>query len=112
MATLQPEPLPTATVDPGTTLFLHLKKKHGLYSGTEVGKVVRTLPSSGHIVEGLIPPRSVNLLVGDSGVGKTPPAYQLALAVAVQNALLMTTRANAGRRESPGLQVSPGTLVS
>ena len=82
MATAQPEPLPTATVDPGTALFLHLKKKHGLYSGTEVGRVVRTLPSSGHIVEGLVPPRSVNLLVGDSGVGKTPLAYQLALAVA------------------------------
>ena len=40
------------------------------------------LRSSGHIVEGLIPPRSVNILVGDSGVGKTPLAYQLALAVA------------------------------
>jgi KaiC/GvpD/RAD55 family RecA-like ATPase len=30
----------------------------------------------------LLPPRSVDILVGDSGVGKTPLVYQLALAVA------------------------------
>ena len=45
--------------------------------------MIRRLPSSTeHLVEGLIPPRSVNLLVGDSGVGKSALAYQLGLAVA------------------------------
>ncbi len=90
MATLHPETLPEPLPDPdpdpepdpATSLFHQLKEKHGLYFGREVGHVVRALPSSDHIVEGLIPPRSVNLLVGDSGVGKTPLAYQLALAVA------------------------------
>lgn len=80
MAT-QPASVPDPAVDSPPS-FEKLKKQHGLYSGSEVGPAVPRLPSSSHIVEGLIPPCSVNILVGDSGIGKTPLAYQLALAVA------------------------------
>ncbi len=63
--------------------FLRLKKQYGIFQGSELGPVIRSLPSSTtHLVEGLIPPRSVNILVGDSGIGKSPLAYQLGLAVA------------------------------
>lgn len=34
------------------------------------------------VIEGLIPTASVNIAVGDSGLGKTPCAYQMGLAVA------------------------------
>jgi hypothetical protein len=34
------------------------------------------------VIEGLIPERSLGLLVGDSGLGKTPLAYQMAMCVA------------------------------
>ncbi len=63
--------------------FLRLKKQYGIFQAKELGPVIRNLPSSTtHLVEGLIPPRSVNILVGDSGIGKSPLAYQLGLAVA------------------------------
>src|SRR4029077_5680110 len=38
--------------------------------------------SSGGIVAGLIPKRAVSFLIGDSGLGKSPLAYQLGLSVA------------------------------
>jgi hypothetical protein len=38
--------------------------------------------SSGGIVTGLIPKRAISLLIGDSGLGKSPLAYQLGLCVA------------------------------
>ena len=63
--------------------FLRMKDDYGIFAGGQLGAVIRQLPSSTtHVVEGLIPPRSVNILVGDSGIGKSPLAYQLGLAVA------------------------------
>ena len=63
--------------------FLRMKDDYGIVAGGQLGAVIRQLPSSTtHVVEGLIPPRSVNILVGDSGIGKSPLAYQLGLAVA------------------------------
>jgi len=87
---LRPIPLPTpspdaqneAQTDPGAALYLAIKKQYGMYSGAEVEQIDRFLPSARHLVEGLIPPGSVNILVGDSGIGKSPMAYQLGLAVA------------------------------
>jgi hypothetical protein len=72
-----------ARTDTGARNFLRLKKEYGIFQGNELGTIVRGLPSCAkHIVEGLIPPRSVNILVGDSGIGKSPLGYQLGLAVA------------------------------
>ncbi len=67
----------------GSSNFLRLKKRYGIFQGSEIGPVLRKLPSSAeHLVEGLIPRGSVNILVGDSGIGKSALAYQLGLAVA------------------------------
>ncbi len=70
-------------IDAGGRNFLRLKKEYGIFQGSELSPLIGKLPScTTHLVEGLIPPRSVNILVGDSGIGKSPLAYQLGLAVA------------------------------
>jgi hypothetical protein len=46
-------------------------------------KAVRNATPSPEIVEGLIPENSVNILVGDSGLGKTPFVVQLAVCIAL-----------------------------
>jgi KaiC/GvpD/RAD55 family RecA-like ATPase len=78
--TLSAEPLTEAAraEDP----FLEAKTELGLCSGFEIDSLNHKLPTNEHLVQGLLAPGSVNLLVGDSGVGKSPLAYQLALAVA------------------------------
>jgi RecA/RadA recombinase len=76
-------PTPLAPdADPNDDPFIQLKKRFGMYSGMEVTGLARQLPTDNHLVEGLIPRSSVNILVGDSGIGKSPMAYQIALAVA------------------------------
>jgi hypothetical protein len=83
--TPDPDSLPPATaakIDRGVANFLKLKNAFGLYSGVEILRHIDSLPSGQHIVEGLIAPSSVNILVGDSGIGKSPLAYQMALAAA------------------------------
>jgi KaiC/GvpD/RAD55 family RecA-like ATPase len=93
---LSPEPATEAAraADP----FLRAKKALGLCSGFEIDSLTRKLPSNEHLVQGLLAPASVNLLVGDSGVGKSPLAYQLALAVACGTPFL-------------GLPVRPGKVL-
>jgi RecA-family ATPase len=51
-----------------------------VYSYAELEKIVASAPPD--LIEGLITDRSVNLLVGDSNLGKTPLAVTLGLAVA------------------------------
>jgi hypothetical protein len=46
-------------------------------------KAVRSATPRPEIVEGLIPENSVNILVGDSGLGKTPFVVQLAVCIAL-----------------------------
>ncbi len=58
-----------------------VKQEFGVFSGSDLGPALRGLPDRG-IVEGLISPASITILVGDSGIGKTPLACQLALSVA------------------------------
>lgn len=58
----------------------------GLYTYEELKQLEHERPP--FVVEGLIRERSVNLLVGDSGLGKTPLALQLAVAVASGTAFL------------------------
>jgi hypothetical protein len=62
--------------------FLQLKKQNGIYDGRELALNVGLLPVSAYLVDGLLQPCSVNILVGDSGIGKSALVYQLALAVA------------------------------
>ncbi len=73
---------PASIPNPSEALFLKLKEQFGMYIGGEFERYASRLPAAQHIVEGLLPRRSVNILVGDSGLGKSPLAYQLALAAA------------------------------
>ncbi len=58
-----------------------VKQEFGVLSGSDLAPALRTLPDRS-IVQGLIPAASISILVGDSGIGKTPLACQLALSVA------------------------------
>ena len=87
-----PQPKRAAT-DADYQRFVRLKKEFGMFSGSECSQIARLLPASEHLVQGLIPPCSVNILVGDSGVGKSPMAYQLGLSIAAGTPFLgMHTR--------------------
>ena len=58
-----------------------LKQAYGVFTPPELMKLSQQMPAS-YLVEGLIPTRSVDIVVGDSGIGKTPLMYQLAMCVA------------------------------
>jgi KaiC/GvpD/RAD55 family RecA-like ATPase len=79
---LVPDPAPSAPAEPQTSPLTQLKQEYGLYHGADVISAVRRLPPSNHLIDGMIPPGTVSILVGDSGIGKTPLAYQLALSLA------------------------------
>jgi RecA/RadA recombinase len=89
-----PQPKRTAT-GAAFKRFVQMKKKFGMFSGSECSQITRLLPASEHLVQGLIPPCSVNIMVGDSGIGKSPMAYQLGLSVAAGTPFL-------GMRTRPG----------
>src|SRR5580700_53891 len=79
---ITPKPDPVPGVDPGAALFDYYKKRFGMYQPSEFANFVRNLKVTSPLVQGFIPASSVNLLVGESGVGKSALAYQLALATA------------------------------
>ena len=59
-----------------------LKAKWSVYSHGDLKQRVRELGSDKYLIEGLLPDRSLGLLVGDSGLGKSPLVYQMAVCVA------------------------------
>jgi putative DNA primase/helicase len=65
-----------------TTAFTRKRKEHGVLTSSELSDRLQELSNETEIVGGLIPRGSVTLLVGDSGLGKSPFLYQLALCVA------------------------------
>src|ERR1035438_3247149 len=67
--------------DPTVPMFLEMKKKHGLLFPDDLGRAVRAQSNANDLVAGLIPSHSVSVLVGDSGLGKSPLAFQLAMSV-------------------------------
>src|SRR6267378_1469177 len=75
-------PIPLGPVPVPKPSIHQAKDEFGLLSASDVGRVVRAIPVTTFVVEGLLPRASINLLVGDSGIGKSPLAYQLALSVA------------------------------
>ena len=82
---LEPEPEPEPDEEQRVSNFRSLKAEFGLYQSNEVGAAAKRMQPSGgqqHLVAGLIRPRTVNILVGDSGIGKSPLTYQMALAIA------------------------------
>jgi len=55
--------------------------RHEFVTLEELERICRARPTN-YVVEGLIPADDVHVAVGDSGLGKTPWAYQLGLCVA------------------------------
>ena len=66
---------------PAETVVVNQQHSHGFVTLTELERICHAQPSS-YIVEGLMPADDVHVAVGDSGLGKTPWAYQLGLCVA------------------------------
>jgi archaellum biogenesis ATPase FlaH len=58
------------------------RNKWKAFSSDELNARCAELDGGGSIIEGLIPKRSISLLVGDSGLGKSPLLYQAAMCVA------------------------------
>lgn len=58
------------------------KRKWGIYSPGELKQRCRQITAGGYLIEGLFPERTIGMVVGDSGIGKSPLLYQAALCVA------------------------------
>ena len=58
------------------------RRRWGLHTPASLRLRARELGAADHLVEGLLPSRSIGLLVGDSGLGKSPLACQLGICVA------------------------------
>jgi len=58
------------------------RQKWNVYSPVEFKARITELDSGGFLIDGLIPKRSLSIVVGDSGLGKSPLLYQAAMCVA------------------------------
>jgi hypothetical protein len=65
-------------------IFRYFRAEHHLLQPNDVDTVCdqEKHANKNGVVTGLIAPRSVSMLIGDSGIGKSPLAYQLGLCVA------------------------------
>jgi putative DNA primase/helicase len=71
-----------------TTATKRFKEKHNVHTTTELNAQLKILGDNSYIVEGMIPARSLGLLVGDSGIGKSAYLYQMALCVTAGTSFL------------------------
>jgi AAA domain len=58
------------------------RKRWGVHTPASLQLRAQEWGSADHLVEGLLPSRSIGLMVGDSGLGKSPLACQLGICVA------------------------------
>lgn len=70
-------PVPNAA----SMVFPPSREKWHIYNPDELKQRCRQLPS-GSLIEGLVPRQTIGIIVGDSGVGKSPLLYQAAVCVA------------------------------
>jgi hypothetical protein len=54
----------------------------GIYTVSQMEKIASNTKNMSYLVQDYIPARSIVVMVGDSGVGKSPLAYQLGLCIA------------------------------
>jgi AAA domain-containing protein len=66
----------------GPSQVTEWRQRWGLHTPATLRLRARELTGAGYLVEGLVPSRSIGLLVGDSGLGKSPLMYQLGICVA------------------------------
>jgi hypothetical protein len=69
------------TFDEGR-LRSELASRWHAYTYAELKDRCQSLGGGRYLIEGILPERSLGLLVGDSGIGKSPLAYQMAMCVA------------------------------
>ncbi len=74
-----PAPMPSNGPQSGARAW---GQRWGLHTPGSLLRRARELNTSNYLVEGLIPARSIGLLLGDSGLGKSPLVYQLGISVA------------------------------
>jgi len=60
----------------------YLKRCYGVLSAKDIRQECASAQGREHVVDVIIPARSVNILVGDSGLGKTPFCYQMGICIA------------------------------
>ncbi len=58
-----------------------LKRKWGIYTPGELKQRCKELDCGSFLIGGLIPQRSLSIVVGDSGLGKSPLLYQAAICI-------------------------------
>ena len=68
--------------EPSLARVSDLKRKWGIYTPGELKQRCSELQSGTAIIDGLIRHRSLSIVAGDSGLGKSPLFYQAALCVA------------------------------
>jgi AAA domain-containing protein len=67
---------------------VQLRQKWRILTPSQLGQRCEELVGGSYLIEGLIPQRSLSIVVGDSGLGKSPLLYQAALCVAVGSPFL------------------------
>lgn len=58
------------------------RQQWGLHTPETLRVLAHELSASAYVIKGLLPARSIAILLGDSGLGKSPMMYQAALCVA------------------------------
>ena len=59
-----------------------LKQKWAIYAPRDLKQLCKEQDCSSFLIEGLIPKRTISIVAGDSGIGKSPLLYQAAICVA------------------------------
>jgi hypothetical protein len=87
-----------SSTDPDELIRSGLYLRHHLWRPDDVDRICSQEHKPGGLVAGFIARRSVSVLIGDSGLGKSPLAYQLGLCVAAGVPFL-------------GLKTEPGLVI-
>jgi hypothetical protein len=74
--------LGNSAVDAVKEKVVHLKKTLSVYTHDDLKQRIKEIGSEKYLIEGLLPDRSLGVLVGDSGLGKSPLVYQMAACIA------------------------------
>lgn len=81
-------PAPPATIpDAGATIPKDISsaaemRSYGVRTYESLRRHIQNAGRKAHLIEDLLPMRSIGLLVGDSGIGKSPLLYQMAVSIA------------------------------
>jgi predicted ATP-dependent serine protease len=60
-----------------------LKRKWAIYTPAELKQRCKQLDCGSFLIGGLIPRRTISIVAGDSGIGKSPLLYQAAICTSI-----------------------------